>query len=168
MPRTIATSFLNSMQASNSDDIPILFVTLTGSPFGVLRLNSDNADYIYNGNLFSGVSLDVQIVSDDDQPPRAQIVFMNINRVVSDDVLGLVDSPVVKIELLSSADFNLAANPRTQIGTPTVEYTADLLRLSNVMADALSVTATLISWDFTSEPYPGITGTQRRLPGLFR
>lgn len=170
MPRVISSTFRSAIDASNASDFPIIFATFTHASFAQpIRFNSDDADYVYGGNTFHGVSLGVQIVSDDDQPPRAQLAIMNVDRVISDALLALVDSPTVKLELLSSSDFNLTVTPRTQIGTPTVQYTADNLRMGNVSADVLQVTADLTTFlDPTSEPWPGITGTQKRLPGLYR
>lgn len=168
MPRSVPQSFKTSFGSSSSPDLPVLFATLTHASFGVIRLNSDNVDYVYGGNTFTGVSLDVKLVTDDDQPPRATISMMNVNRVASDTLIGLTDSPVVKLELISSVDFN-TSTPRSPLGTPTVLYTADNLRMANINGDVLTVTADLTgSLDPSSEPWPGITGTQARLPGLYR
>lgn len=169
MSRILPASFKTSFGGSNSLDLLVLFATVTHSSFAsTIRLNSDDADYVYGGNTFLGVSLDVQLVSDDDQPPRATLGMMNVDRVVSNALLGLTTAPIIKLELLSSVDFN-TNTPRTPIGTPNVIYTADNLRMTNVQGDVLMVTADLGAiLDPASEPWPGITGTKARLPGLFR
>lgn len=49
---------------------------------------------------------------------------------------------------------------------PTVEYEASNLMFTNISINAMEVTAELISFDMTSEPWPAVRTTTDRLPGL--
>lgn len=169
MPRQISASFRRSVESRAAGDVDLAFLTISHPRLiEPIRLVSDTKDFTRDGARFIGFPFDVQLLSDDDHPPKAQISFQNVDQSIGETVRGLRSPPRLKIELLSSADFDLGVTPRVPLGTPTVEYTADKLFLTNVAVDALNVTAEIVGWNYLQRVWPGVRATQDLLPGLFR
>lgn len=169
MPRTITASFRRSVESRFQEDANLIFATLS-HPLLIepVRVVSDTKDFMRDGFRWTGFPFDISILSDDDQPPKAQIEIQNVDRRIGETIRPLTSAPRLKIELLHSDDFNLTVDPRTPIGTPSVEYSAPNLFLANVKIDVLMVTADVVGWDHTQVTWPGIRATQNRLPALFR
>lgn len=166
--RVLASTFRAAMEASNSSEVPVLFVTITHPDMLIpIYLNSDIRDYVLNGNTFIGAAIDISILSDDSNPPQAKVTIPNVDRRIGDAVLGISTSPILQIELYAASDFT-TDSPAQPIGTPTREYVAPYLQMSNVKCDALNYGADLKSFDLTPEPWPAIRTTRERLPGLYR
>lgn len=167
--RPVSATFRNAVESSASSEVIVLFATITHpSLLAPIAVNSDIVDYVYNGITYFGVAFSLQLLSDDENlPARAQAAIQNVDQAIGAAVLALSDSPTVKIEILLKSDFD-DSDPRQPIGTPTPEYSAPELTLQNVKCDAMALTADLVGFDFTTEPYPAIRSTQDRLPGLFR
>lgn len=166
--RVIANTFRDSLEASQSSEVVLVFVTITHPTLdGPIYYNSDIRDYVLNGNTFIGAALSIALLSDDTNAPQAKISIPNVDRAIGQAVLGLTTSPRIKMEVYAASDWdtNSPANP---LGTPTVEYSAPLLYLRNVQCDVLGFTADINSFDLTSEPWPSIRSTRDRLPALYR
>jgi hypothetical protein len=169
MPRTVSTTFRHSTQASFADDVDLIFATISHSELATpIRVVNDTVDYSYNSFSWIGFPFDITILGDDESPPQAKIELQNVDQVIGQAVRDLSGAPRLKLELLSSADFNLDVRPRVPIGSPFVQYIADRLYLSNVSVDVLTISAQIVGWDYLQRTWPGIRATQSRLPGLFR
>lgn len=167
--RTISTAFRRSAEARESGDVFLEFIRITHDALSEpIRCVNDIVDFMYGGELYVGCPFSLSLLTDTDQPPRAQLSVQNVDRRIGEAILAIDTPPLLLIKLLSSVDFDLSVKPRTPIGTPIVEYEADFLRLENVSVDAMTVTADIASWDFTQEPWPAIRATKGRLPGLYR
>lgn len=170
MSRTISASLKRTINRQEEDEALICFLTITHAMISEpVRVCSDTVDYVWGGNTFIGFPFDLQLLSDNDDPPTAKLSIQNVDQKIGEAV-QLLDSPArLRIDVLAASWFNPSATPRVAIsGTPTPDYTADKLFLTNVKADALAVTADIVSWNYTQEIWPGIRATQDRLPGLFR
>jgi hypothetical protein len=169
MARTISLSFRRSVESQRQEEANLIFATLS-HPLLIepVRVVSDIKNYVRDGATWTGFPFDIQILSDDDNPPKATIEIQNVDRRIGETIRPLQTPPRLKIELLHSDDFDLSADPRTAIGTPSVEYVADHLFLSNVKIDAMTVSADIVGWDYTQLTWPAPRATQNRLPGLFR
>lgn len=168
MPRAISTGFRHSTQAAFSDDVDLIFATISHPLADTIRVVNDTVDFTYGGENWIGFPFEITILSDDDSPPTAKLSFQNVDKVIGSLIQDLSSALRLKLEVLSSADFNLDVRPRTPKGTPHVEYVADKLFLSNFAVDALTVTASIVGWDYLQRTWPGRRATQNRLPGLFR
>ena len=169
MPRTISTSFRHQTQASFADDVDLIFATISHPDLSFpVRVVNDTIDYVYASLNWTGFPFEISILSDDESPPKAKISFQNVDQIIGQAVRDLISAPRLKLELLSSSDFNLDTRPRTPIGSPFVQYVADKLYLSNVTVDVLTVSSDIVGWDYLQRTWPGIRATQGRLPGLFR
>lgn len=169
MPRTISTGFRHSTQAPFADEVALIFCTITHPLISdPIRVVNDTVDFTYGGSSFIGFPFDITIMSDDDQPPTAKLEFQNVDTAIGLAIQTLRSAPRLKLELLSSQDFNLTVRPRTPIGSPAAEYVADKLFLSNVSVDAMIISAEIVGWDYLQRTWPGRRATQNILPGLFR
>lgn len=168
MTRTISTTFRDSAEAEQTSETFVVMATVTHPNLLVpIRVNSDIVDYIYNGDIYFGVAFAISLLSDDEQPPKAQVMIPNVDQTVGEAILTISTSPRIKIELFARSDFN-SDTPRRAIGIPTVEYSAPELFLRNVTCDAVALTADIFSYDVSTEPWPRIRSTPDLLPGLFR
>jgi hypothetical protein len=170
MSRTLSASLKRVLGSQEQDEALICFLTITHALLSdPVRVCSDTVDYVWNGATFIGFPFDLQILSDNDEPPTAKLSIQNVDRRIGEAV-QLLDSPArLRIDVLAASWFNASATPRVALGdTPFADYTADKLFLTNVKADALAVSADIVSWNYTQEIWPGIRATQDRLPGLFR
>ncbi len=132
---------------------------------------SDVVDYIYGGVRFIGFPFELEILSDDERQPRGRVTVQNVDRAIGRALMSLSSSPRLKFEVISDSQFgekSVSLNARPEIGSAAVEYVADYLALRNVTIDALTLSADIESYDYTSEPWPAIRSTQNRLPGLHR
>lgn len=169
MPRVISTDFRNNLEASANPDAVLIFATITHATLAdPIRIVNDIVDYVWQGKTYTGIPFQIELLTDNDAAPSAKIRIQNVNGVIGQAVLGLKSSPRIQLDVLASSDFGAAvANVRTEIGTPTVEYSAPRLRLRNVSGDAMMVEGELWSYDVSREPFPAIRATKERLPALF-
>lgn len=170
MPRPISTAFRNALESTEGEQIPVILAAVSHADFATKYLCSDNCDYIYGGNRYIASGCKIELLTDEDRPPRAGFAIVNVDQVASVALLPLSDTPLVSLTLVSSADFaafDPGTSARSPTGTPTVHYSAADLRLSRVSGDAMLVTGELFSYDYATEPW-GIRATKARLPGLFR
>lgn len=165
--RTLAASFRDALEASFSSEVLVWFATITHPNLDVpVTVNSDVADYNYNGALYRGCAFQFVFLADDDQPPRGQITIENVDQIIGETLIGLSDSPTIHMQLLAKSDFD-EANPRNAIETPTVEVDVPLLKLRNAKGDVMQIQADVYGFDLTTEPWPSIRSTKSRLPGLY-
>lgn len=179
--RTLTAAFRNSLEASVSSEVVLVFATITHASLTTIRVVSEDhggvshyegeiINYRYGGELFLGCPFMIDLLTDDDRPPRARIAVPDVNRTIGIEILALADSPRIKIELLKLSDFSAAIdvdNARNPVGTPTVEYVADYLYLKNVSGDAVMLQAEIQSYDLVGESWPLTRSTQDRLPALW-
>jgi len=169
MPRNVTLSIRKELEAQFSPEANLIFLTITHALLAQpIRVVNDTKTFIYGGNTFIGFPFDIQIYSDDEQPPKAQLAIQNIDSTIGDSIRTLTTPPRLKLEMLSTLDFNISVDPRTPIGTPTVMYYFDKAFLTNVKVDFLTVSADIVGWDYLQRVWPGVRATQNLFPGLFR
>lgn len=169
MPRSITAIFRKEAEAIFSPEADLCFITIT-HPLLIdpIRVNWDNKDYIYGGNTFIGFPFEITLLSDDENPPKATLTIQNIDSRIGETIRGLVNPLRLKLELLSTLDFDTTVDPRTEIGTANVVYSFDKAFLTNCKVDDLTVSADIEGWNYLQRVWPGKRGTQDLLPGLFR
>lgn len=131
-----------------------------------IRVVSDVFDYVRSGNTYVGLAFDIQLLTDNDEPPEARLVVPNTDRRIGDALRQVTERAIVSIEIIGSDEFDLTADPRTQIGTPAPIYSASHLELIDVQSDAMALSGRLFVRDYAQEPY-GLRATQARCPGLW-
>lgn len=170
MSRTIPIISRQAFEASSSDDAAICFVTIT-HPLAEapILLVLDGADYLIDGVTWHRSEFELDLLTDDDRPPSAPFRFPNVDRRAINMLAGVTIAARVDIELVSSAYFDLTADPRVVKPGVTIEkiYRAPALRLTDITADEMMVEGTLLSWDYQQEEWPAAVVTEDLLPGVF-
>ena len=74
MTRNVTTRFRRSTEASLADEVNLVFLTISHPTIvDPIRVVWDTVDWMYNGNLFLGFPFEITILSDDENPPTAQL-----------------------------------------------------------------------------------------------
>lgn len=169
MPRTLTTSFRRQINAYLSGDVVLLFAEITHPNLATpIRVVTDTVDYTWNGNTWTGVMFDVQLLTDNDSVPETRVTIPNVDTAFGNALLALVNPPSVKLWVLTSADFNLTVDPRAPLGVPDIEYYAEGLFLTDVVVDALQVSGRLSTYDLAREYAFKQRTTKDRAPGCWR
>lgn len=146
------------------------FVTITGPslPGGVLRYVTDVLPYVWAGATFQPIGgLDLPQADDSDAEPRISITLPNIERRIGETLRRSPERLRVALTLLSSADFDLTANPRTEIGTATTIYSLSEFETVDATYDDVAAEITLILRDYAQEPF-GLYAAPTIIPGVYR
>lgn len=169
MPRNVSLSIRKELEAQLSPEADLLFLTISHPLLSdPIRVVNDTKDFSRGGFTWTGFPFDIQIMTDDESPPKAEISIQNIDSRIGETIRGLRTPPRMKLELCSSLDFDINANPRTEIGAATVVYSFDRAFLVNTKVDFLTVSAEISGWDYQQRVWPGVRATQTKFPGLFR
>lgn len=181
--RAITDSFRNALEASASGEVVLIFLTiahddLPDTPIrvvsedqrGVSYLNGLIVNYKYGSQLYLGCPFLMELLTDDDRPPRGTLTVPDVDRSIGINVLALTSAPEITVTLLKLSDFSDAVdgdNARNPTGTPAVEYYAESLFLRNFSGDASMVSADIQSTDLAGEPWPKTRATSDMLPALY-
>lgn len=186
--RTITSPTRNQMESKAQTDLLLMACKIThpdlAEPIRVITEDVNGVSYL-NGKIvnykwddgtglqiFQGFPFVWKLVTDDDNPPKAQISFSNVDRRIG---AAIIDSSIVRAQIrltgLVLSDFSStvdSSNSRTPLGTPSTWYNADWLFLSNCQGDDATISGDLTSYDIANEPCPSIRTTFDRTPGLYR
>src|SRR5262245_59000595 len=136
MTRNVTTSFRQHAESSFSGEVDLVFLTLSHpNLYEPIRVVWDAVDFEYGGDMWTWFPFDIHVLTDDEQPPKAQLAIQNVDSRIGETVQSLLTPPRLKIELLSSSDFDITVDPRVPLSAspgPTVIYSADRLFLTNV------------------------------------
>jgi len=169
MSRATAIAARAALENPAAPDALLGFLTITHPSLAApLRVVSDVMDYMQGGNTFIGIPFGYKLLTDNDAPPRSQLRLSNVDRKIGQALRALSGRATVQLQLMSSADFDLSQDPRTEIGTAAEIYGFRYFSLVNASVSATEVTGELILQDYSVEPWPNVRATQDRLPGLFR
>jgi len=172
MSKNVPISFRKASESQFSEDVDLCFVTISHLELSdPIRVVWDTKDSVKDGFTFIGFQFDIVLLSDDENPPKASLSIQNVDQVIGETIRGLNTPPRMKIELLSSVDFDLTVTPRVPLNNspgPVLIYSADKLFLTNVKVDVLTVTADIVGWNYLQRVWPGVRATQETFPGLFR
>lgn len=167
--RTLATATRAAIEREASPDALLAFLTITHPALAYpIRVVSDVVDYVWSGLTYTGLPFEISAVTDDESAPSSEIRVQNVDRRIGAALRALPDRAAVRLDVLSSADFDLSVEPRAEVGTAAPIYGFAYFELVDVTANAVEITGRLFLRDPTQEPWPGIAATQSRLPGLFR
>lgn len=170
MTRSFSTGFRNQLESIRSDGVLVHMAVIDHDDLAEpIRIVNDVVDYVFEGETYLGFPFAIELLTDDDRPPRGRLTVQNVDRSIGEAVRSIDTAPTVRIMLLADQDFASAVDGngvRQEVGSPTPEYDAPFLLLQNVEVDAMTVSGELNSYDPTSEPWPAIRSTPDRLPGL--
>jgi len=133
-----------------------------------LRFVSDPLDFVLDGETYLGCPFSIRLLSDNDKTPVATLVVNSVTRKMSSLLKQVKGRVKLKLELRSTADFDLSVVPRVSVGTVQPLYSFNHFELIDITCNPIQVTAKVILRDYSQEPWPGQRATQSRCPGLFR
>lgn len=169
MTRQIPASVRKTLEEEASPDILLAFLTIENEALvNPIRIVSDVLDYNLAGDIFLGFPFDFKLISDNDVNPETELVIQNVDREIGIAIRKSVSRAKVKMEIYSSADFDLTTNPRTEVTTATKIYGFVNFDLVSVRVNAETITGRVVTVDTSTEPWPQERATQNRCPGLFR
>jgi hypothetical protein len=173
MPRSLTTAFRRDLEVSRATDVVLMFLTFSHDSWATdVYLVNDVVNYTYGGNLYIGFPFQLTLLTDDERPPRGQFTVQNVDRRIGELLMGLVFSPVLKIEVLAGSGWNAAidvpTNSRLPIGSPAAELVAQRLQLWEITVTAATVVVTFGPPDISQEFWPTPRATKQNTPGLFR
>lgn len=189
MTRNVTTSFRRSAEASFADEVDLVFLTISHASLADdIRVVWDTQDYTVDDNIYVGFPFDITILSDDENPPTAQLAIQNVDPRIGDSIRALTSPPRIRIDLmytglsggtgaiiLDESSANILDETSTAIRDNTATfsfgnsiYTADRLFLINITVDIMQITGTLVGWDYLQRVWPGPRAMQSVFPGLFR
>lgn len=169
MSRVIDATARAALEAPESVDALLAFLTITHPALpDPIRVVSDVMDYLVGGLSFKGLPFGFGILSDTEGPPMTELRMQNVDQRIGRSLLGLNDRAKVKLEIRTSADFDLSQDPRVEIPGGSVLYEFADFDLIDVTATAADISGRVMLRDYSQEPWPGQRCTQSRMPGLFR
>lgn len=154
--RNLSFKAIESMQATSTDEVWLLLLTIYHSSLSVpIYLVNNNENIVSRGITFIGLPFDVDLPNEDqDAPGAARLTVDNVDRTILDAIRAMDVPPTISIEvvLASQAD--------------TVELGMYDLVLRNVSYDATKITGSLQWEDILVEPM-ALQMTPARFPGMF-
>ena len=167
--RPISAAVRAGLEREASPDALLAFLTVTHPRLvEPIRLVSDVLDYLRDGQTFVGLPFGFVAVTDEERAPVTQLTVQNVDRRIGEALRTMPDRATVQLEMLSSADFDLSADPRVPLGTLVPIYAIRHFQLIDVTATVTEISGTLMLRDYSQEPWPGQSATQSVCPGLFR
>lgn len=139
------------LQARESADAGLCLLTVYHPMMETYRFVRNTEDITSRGDVYTACPFDLDILNDNDQPPRATLTFQNVDRAIGIQLAQLVGPPQVTIEVISSA----------HLDDPIM--LAARLKLKNVNVDPLVLSGDLLRVDDSSE----VCGTKRVVPAQF-
>lgn len=166
--RSVSTAVMTELERPSSPDALIAFLTIRHPEIeGPLRFVADAFDYVLDSETYSAAGFDGGIVQDDDQMPSAQLRVPNVDRRIGLALERSSKRAIVDLAIHSTADFDLTADPRTEVGTSTPVYAFERYELADVQCGPVEIVGRLTQPDYTTEPWTFLRATQERCPGLY-
>lgn len=157
-----------ALNAEESGDAILTFAEVSHPALSApLRVVTDVLPYSWRGFEWSPVMFKFEAATDSDAPPEARIVLPAIDRTIAETLIALPDRAKISVWVLTSADFDLDAEPRVATGVlvPLMELlNYELVDVNGTVQDA---NGKIVLRDYTQEPWPGKRATLSRCPGLF-
>lgn len=170
MARAIPALTREGLEGSASDD-PLIVFAVVDHPDLIqkIRLVTDGVDYVLDGETYHKSYFLLDILTDDETPPRGRFRFPNVDRAAITMMRHVNGPPRVSLYVYSGSYWDITADPRTVLSglTPTPAYAAERLFLTDITATAEEVEGTLRSWDYRQEAWPDKRATEDLLPGVF-
>lgn len=173
MPRALSQTFRRELEEPRSaETLVVLLIIEDPTLVDPIRVANDVVNYNYNGDTYLGFPFEFELVDDSasGRIPTGRIRIQNVDRQIGEAIVNLTQSPTLTITILASSDFSTVLSGADErfpiVDEPVVEYQATNLMFTNISVNAMEISADLVSFDMTSEPWPAVRTTADRLPGL--
>ena len=169
MSRVDAEAQRLTLEQENAPDALIAFLTIEHPALAdPIQVVSDVMAYVVDGVRYEGIPFNVKALTDTESGPRTQIVVQNLDRRIGEALRRSDTRAKVRLEMRSSADFDLSQDPRVELASTAPIYAFRFFELVNVEGDVAQLVGDVELTDYTVEPWPNVRATQDRLPGLYR
>jgi hypothetical protein len=162
-------SEMMEITSRHSVHVPLVFLRITHprlpEPIRVVR-DAPRLNYVWGGETWVGIPFGFVLMADNDTIPEVRLTLPNVTAKYLTAFENVIDPARVEAWLISSANFDLSVNPRTEIGTAHVEWSHPALDLIDLRFDATSLTGRVVMPDLDTEPVPSIRVTADRFPGI--
>ena len=167
--RDLTQSIISEIEKQVSEEAFLTFLTIYHEDLHEpIRVVSDPENFILDGNEYVGFKFDINLLSDNDSPPKAKLSIANIDEQIGRAVLRSTSPVNLSMEVIPLSEFDMNTYPRTALNVDVIRaYRAPHLRLIDVTGDVMQVSGTIKSWDYSQEPWPALKATENRFPGLF-
>lgn len=162
-------SELMGITSRGSIHVPLVFLRITHprlpEPVRVVR-DAPRLSYVWGGETWTAIPFGFTLMSDNDTVPEVKLTLPNITAKYLTAFENVIDPARVEAWLISSANFDLSVNPRTEIGTAHVEWSHPALDLIDTRFSANTLTGRVVMPDLDTEPVPSVRVTADRFPGV--
>ena len=167
--RDISQVVNRELDKEDSEEILLVFLTIFHQNlYEPIRVVSDPENFILDGNEYQGFEFSISLLSDGDNPPRANLSMQNIDKKIPTSILASTEPIILNIEVIPISEFDEGEFPRIALNDPVKrEYRAKYLRLTDVTGNGIQINGTMRSWDYTQESWPALRATEDRFPALF-
>lgn len=158
MPIEVSGPTRQAAEARNSSEVFIELVTFMYPDLREpLRLANNTQDITSRGDLFIGFPFDdLSPPTDVDGPPEGRLSIQNIDREIGKAIKLMTTPPRVLLEQV------MASSP------DDVFLKFDYFYMQDISADALTVSGSLRSFNWSQEPWPRTRASQALTPNLYR
>jgi Domain of unknown function (DUF1833) len=166
MSRSLSLRALAALYAQETGEVVVYLATISHPALAnPIRVSSDylpgGAPTVSRGNSFAFYPFDAAFPTDrSDQPPKAKIIFDNIDRAVTAAIRSIPAAQLPNTPPSLLLEIVLASTP------DVVEVSFDFQMLT-VEYDALTITAELGFELYLQESFPGDLFTPGNTPGVF-
>lgn len=162
-------SELMDITSRGSIHVPLVFLRMTHprlpGPVRVVR-DAPRIGYVWGGEIWTAIPFGFTIMADNDTVPEVRLTLPNVTSRYLTAFENVIDPPRIETWLISSANFDLTVNPRTEIGTAHVEWSHPALDLIDTQFNANVLTGRVVMPDLDTESVPPIRVTADRFLGM--
>lgn len=121
----------------------------------VIRLANAVVDVTSKSNIYVGFPFALSMPAISETNSRGQITVQNVDRRIGLFLTSLRSPPAIELMVLSTDDYN------------TWLIHLKRLWMRNIQGDALTVTASIDTWDLATEPWPSRRVVAAHFPAVF-
>lgn len=167
--RVIDATVREGLEAAETPDAILAFLTITHPGLAdPIRVVSDVMDYVVDGQTFIGMPFEYALLTDNEAAPQTELRMQNVDRKIGMALRRIKERAKVRLDVRSSADFDLGQDPRVELASGAPIYAFEQFELVDISVDAVEITGRVMLRDYSQESWPGIRATQSRCPALFR
>ena len=154
-------------QAAETNTEPDLLLLEFSDSNGVVvdRAVLNNENVIYDGETYVATDTDINTPSEGEEFKAPSLSFSNISREPGMLVLHAEGRIKVRLIHLDGSDFTVAGGVRTYY--TAIQDTKDMLVITDVTADILTISGSLGPKMSLDLPYPLVRTTAKVFPGLY-
>ena len=157
-------AYRQSAETNTTPDLFLLEFSERGSD-DVSRAVLNNEDVIFEGNTFARASFGCSVPSDGDVFKAPSLTFSNVERVLGKAVLAAKGRIKCRMIHVDGGDYTVSGGVRTYY--TAIQDTKDLLVISGVSADVITISGDLGSSLPMDIPYPAAKSTKAAFPGCY-